>query len=90
MIQIYHNNYLTLIFLKYHHLCPFPPSLTTKKIDYANFLDERKSLCQCPPQYYIQFTKKNSLCQFPTLIDTIFRPKNLCQYAGCDMPIDLR
>ena len=34
--------------------------------------------------------KKNSLCQFPTLIDTIFRPKNLCQYAGCDMPIDLR
>ena len=62
MIQIYHNNYLTLIFLKYHHLCPFPPSLTTKKIDYANFLDERKSLCQ-----------------FPTLIDTIFRPKNLCQ-----------
>ena len=56
MIQIYHNNYLTLIFLKYHHLCPFPPSLTTKKIDYANFLDERKSLCQCPPQYYIQFT----------------------------------
>ena len=42
--------------LKYHHFSPFPPSLTTKNIDYADFLEEEKSLCQCPTQYHILFT----------------------------------
>ena len=29
--------------LKYHHLSPFPPSLTKKNIDYADFLGEKKA-----------------------------------------------